>query len=177
MACAISSSRLACHDWLFCKTLFPKPQTLFSQTPNPVNYDPIYYHNSHFESAINVEGNFWSFEKLIVISGRSHVAHWGVGDSSMVETAPRDTWVLRGCGFESHWVLLLGLMPQVCSDPPRSREQPSTAYSSMAFFAFLSVGAPQSCTGVTQLLRGCYAGFCLSLTSAFTKPARLPIEW
>ena len=32
----------------------------------------------------------------------------GVEDSSVVEPAPRDTQVLRGCDFKSHWVLLLG---------------------------------------------------------------------
>ena len=37
-----------------------------------------------------------------------YMVHWGVGDSSVVEPAPQDTQVLRGCGFESHQVLLLG---------------------------------------------------------------------
>ena len=32
----------------------------------------------------------------------------GVGDGSVVESAPRDMKVSRGCGFETHWVLLLG---------------------------------------------------------------------
>ena len=32
----------------------------------------------------------------------------GIEDSSVVEPAPRDTQVLRGCGFESRRVLQLG---------------------------------------------------------------------
>ena len=43
----------------------------------------------------------------------------GVGDSSVVESAPRDTQVLRGSTESSCWALV----PQVCSDLPRNREQ------------------------------------------------------
>ena len=48
MAFAISSSRLASRDRLFCSCKLL----------------PIYYHNSHFESEINLEGDFLSKEYL-----------------------------------------------------------------------------------------------------------------
>ena len=53
----------------------------------------------------------------------------GVGDSSVVEPAPRDTRVLRSSNptESSCWAL----MPQVCSNLPGNREQPGIAYRSL----------------------------------------------
>ena len=72
------------------------------------------------------------------------VAILGVGDSSVVEPAPQDTQVLRGCGFgnpteSSCWAIL----PEVCSDLSRNQEQSGAAYDSLALKArlFLSVKA------------------------------------
>ena len=57
------------------------------------------------------------------------------GCSSVIEAAPQDTQVLRGCRLNptesSHWALA----PHVCSNPPRNREQPVALYGSLALKA------------------------------------------
>ena len=45
-----------------------------------------------------LEGSYYQYPQFPTVS----LFNIGVGDSSVVEPAPRDMQVLRGCGFESY---------------------------------------------------------------------------
>ena len=52
----------------------------------------------------------------------------------MVGPGPRDTQVLEVVGPNPTESFCWALVPQVCSDLPRNREQPGAAYGSLALF-------------------------------------------
>ena len=62
---------------------------------------------SHHDNSCQVQWLHVALLSLLVQLGSGANKH-NMKDSSVVEPAPPDTQVLRGCGFESHWVLLLG---------------------------------------------------------------------